>query len=220
MDLTLPEFDGEFRLLGPLWPVIWDAVEYGCDQAEAYFADVLRVDVVDASLAPEIQRYHARTRLVERGVTVDDLALDELGRNGIGFWFKSRYVRLWKHQPDGFPRANSEVKLNFLNQQLPFAFYGSLVDILLPNRWIRYEVDARFRLKALWFALPSRAIRNGPSEVYWVERITFDMIDQFGSPAPANNDDANESDNLDLELKAGNPNERDDPEPEQFGVGS
>src|SRR5688572_5880700 len=89
------DFDSEFLAIGAFWLTIWDAEESGCEMARSFFADYVQ-DEYNPSLAPDLQRYFAGRRLRQRGLAVDEFVSDEVARNGIGFRFRDRCIRVWK----------------------------------------------------------------------------------------------------------------------------
>ena len=213
---TSPDFEAEFQALGPIWPTLWDAAEYACEVTRYYFLDVLEVKKVDPSLAPEIQRYHAKRRLHEKGIKNAEFIMQDLGRNGIAFGFRQRCIRVWKRGHELIPRAgNSRAKLSFFGQQ-PYLPFADFAQVAQPNRFILYETDSEFRLQWLWYALPIGAALDGPTDVHWIEKVTFDRIADLGiEPIEPTDLTPTEGDNLPLTQRPEDEHEQDGEEGKQ-----
>jgi hypothetical protein len=212
-----PDFKTEFEALGAMWPIVWEAADYGCEATRQYFLETLKV-AIDPSLAPDMQRYHARSRLREKGISNAEFMPYEVRRNGIAFGFRHRHIKMWKRGNDLIPRAGkSHAKLSFLGQQ-PYLPLPGLVQVVQPNRFILYEPDSEFRLQWLWYGLPIGAELDGPTEVYWIEKVTFDQVESL-SAQPLIPGDVTEGDNLPLRQRD-HPEASEESEGGEQGVGS
>lgn len=192
MDTTQPGFEDEFQTTATVWLRLWKAAEAGCFAVQKYFDD--RDIEVNPSLAAEIQRFEAKRFLEEHGIHAqDDISLDPLTRNGIGFTYLGRHWRIWKigSGRELVPRAGtSEKKLNFLNHneegyQFPMTLFPSEKNaqrLEEPSRVVLYQVDGQHNLLRLWFGIPRIAKPDAPTIMRWLEPVSFAMITALHVP--------------------------------------
>ena len=167
----IPTFEAELKRLGPILPLISDALSYGMSQMHRHFERI--ASAVDHDLAPHLVRYHAKRFLCERGYLAEDLEILDIPNNGLSIRYRGGAVRIWKGDDHSLPLPGSSgSKLAFLSQQLGFGFLGPDAQPLTPNVMLLWSVNREYEVDALYLSLPAEAGRKPQyTHAHWTEPI-------------------------------------------------
>ncbi len=164
-------FEAELKRLGPILPLIADALSYGISQMRQHFD---RIDsAVDRDLAPHLVRYHTKKFLIENDYDIEGLQVLDIRNNGLSIRYHGGALRIWKGDDYSLPLPGpSRPKLAFLSQQLGFSFAEP--DALPPtlNVMLLWSVDSEYEMDTLYLSLPAEASRSPQyTHAYWTEPI-------------------------------------------------
>lgn len=167
----IPPFEAELKRLGPILPLISDALSYGFVKMRQHFehSDV----AVDRDLAPHLVRYHTKAFLHENDYLVEGLRILDVQNNGLSIRYAGGALRIWKGGDGTLPLpGSSRRKLAFLNQQLGFSFAEPVGPPSTPNSMLLWSVNSEYELGTLYLSLPAEASRNPQYTLaYWTEPI-------------------------------------------------
>lgn len=174
MENRAHSMDEVVEQLSDLFPLLWDAAEVGCQEAQNYF----KKNKVDRFLAPNIFRYHMKQYIQNNKWKVLDLETDYLSGNGLLMHYRNYHIRVWKEQGRELPDPGvSEIKNAFLRQIHSFQQPGLWEEEqFADNLALLWDTDKNYNLVRLRLAHPE-------SDPSGVERVFADWSIILEHPA-------------------------------------
>jgi hypothetical protein len=182
----IPAPERVLRVLAPLWPPLYTALEWATQQTRAYF-DAEGVPV-DRHLAPSLVRYQAKRYLARVGHAAQEeddeaYAFQTLPNNGLSLSYRGAllYVlRILKALEGQLPAPGaSRARQAFWHQQLIFDYAAPSAAEIRPslNLLVLWETDGAYTLRRLSLVCPKvGALTRESVAVYWMIEIPHPAV--------------------------------------------